>query len=100
IPHGWLRLCSEEYIEIGAIAYVVVAEEHAVLRVGRIGVHAQGIEMVAQIEAAHGKSQCVLRIDFDVLEHSSIGRKEVRKAVAPAKGRANIVPQLIYARTG
>src|SRR5205085_8742872 len=67
-------LSLEEYFNVCAVAPFVMSEERAELRITGVGVHVEGIEVIQDVEGAHGKPYPVLAGNFEVPQHSFIQR--------------------------
>src|SRR6266446_7586621 len=67
-------LSLEEYFNVCAVAPSVMSEERAELRITGVGVHVEGIEVIQDVEGAHGKPHAVLAGNFEVPKHSFIQR--------------------------
>src|ERR1017187_8453220 len=83
----------EKHVEIKPIPSMIVAEKDAVLRIRRVIVDRQHVEVVGQIEARHREAQRILRGDLEVSHQPRIGGEKVGEASGIAVRNADVVLQ-------
>jgi len=91
---------SKEKVEIKNHFPIVIAEESSVLRISRIRVDFERIEMVGQIHHGCGQPYCVFGRDLDVLRGSKAKSEISREAGLGAWNGSNIVLQQICGLIG
>jgi hypothetical protein len=67
----------EEDIEVSPELPLVVAEKYSVLRVARVRMHIQRVEVIGHIEHAKGKAQRIFLVDFHVFGNTRIGGEKL-----------------------
>jgi len=74
----------EEDIKVSSELPLVVAEKYSILRVARVRVNIQRVEVIGHIEHAKGKAQRIFLVDFHVFGNTRVGREKpgITKSVA------------------
>src|SRR5712692_5416514 len=65
---------SKEYFHVCAITQFVMAEECSELRITRIGVHIESVEVVQHVEDTERKPHRILMEHFEVAQHPFVKR--------------------------
>src|SRR5262245_14438042 len=88
----------KKHIEIHAESPFVITEERAELRISRVPMHLQRVEMIRQVEAPHGEAEGVFVIHFEILRDARVKREEIREAQCVR--RSDVVARGVKRRIG
>ena len=77
---------SEENIEVEHESPIVVPKEDAVLRIGNVRVHFQGIEMVGQIVDCPREPDCMFGVHLNIFRNSQVEREVFGKTILRTAG--------------